>query len=162
MCCLVGVWKFVSFSVWFSLFAFYLCVHVCWSLPMHLHAEGKRVINHCLCVRAYVFVFLAFSAHYETLLVLTVGMDGSHYLWCRPLVTACCHQTSCQLSQDGNRTNAIWLESDRYVFEVNNCMVCSAPCTCVTEREIKRDKDKGLDGVFSTLITCMCQMRFPI
>lgn len=77
------------------------------------------------------------------LLVLTVGMDGSHYLWCRPLVTVCCHQASCQLPQDGNRTNAIWLQSDRYVAVVNNCILCSAPCMCA-EPKIKTDKKRGL------------------
>ena len=90
--------------------AAHIFVCVCWSLLMHLHAAGKRVINHCLGVRAYVCVFRAFSARSETLLILTVGIDGSHYLWCRPPVTVCCHHVSCQLPQDDNRTNTIWPE----------------------------------------------------
>lgn len=35
--------------------------YMCWSSPMHLHAGAKRVINHCLCVRACARVSLAFS-----------------------------------------------------------------------------------------------------
>lgn len=120
------------FSVWLSIFVYYscdlhcrsVCLHRCvcvcvclvwvcfyWSLPIYLHVEGKRVINHCHCVRAYVCVLCAFSSCYERLLVLTVRMDGTRYLWCRPHITVCCHKTSCQLPQDGNHTNAIWLES---------------------------------------------------
>lgn len=79
----VLLWVFEVFlDLVFNVCTLFVCVFVCLccSLPMHLHVEGKRVINHCLCVRAYVCVFLAFSARYETVLVLTVGMDGSHYL----------------------------------------------------------------------------------
>lgn len=59
------------------------------------------MLNAPLCM-AYILAFPTFF--YEMQLMLTGGMNDSHYLRCRPLFTACCHQTAVTES-DGNHTD---------------------------------------------------------